>query len=1008
MISSVSAQTPGTTAPAKPAKPEAVDQIVVTGSRVVKQDFDSNSPIITITSEELAKHQDITLETFLNSLPQVNPHGTTTSNNPPNGGRSNIDLRGLGANRNLVLIDGRRPMVSDTAQQVDLNTIPLALIESIEIISGGAGAVYGADAIAGVINIKLKRRFEGVEVRAGWSDSERFKDARERNGSIVIGGNFANGRGNAAMGFEYSEREGLIKKQRDFAAIATATTTFFPEGTYRPSGTNLPSQAAVNALYGQQSYGAAAAGTVPNTSAHSFNADGTLFYPGIFNSPRNVLNFRYPVDLGVNTNLFPDVYSYNFDAVNILVLPLERKSVMGKFDYRIANGLEAFSQFGHTLYTSTSALAPTPVSTVTVAAASTATAQQASSALVTPGRNVGTQLIVPTTNPFIPADLRTLLNSRTGDDPAIIGSGATEPFLMRWRTLGLGLRTQDFDNTVTQYVAGLRGPLMGETWRWEAHASEGRTKAVTQQGNNVDTNRLLTALAAPDGGRSLCEGGINPFGRQALSASCATYLRVSGAVSTEFTQSIAQAYATGEIANLAAGSMMAVFGAESRRFKYDFDPGSTAGPISGFNTQLPSGGTNSFKDVFAELTLPILRDQPLARSLEMHAAWRSSSSQSSDKITGVASPKQTHGAWAIDLSWEPNDTMRARASAQKSVRAPNFGELFGGNASAPQIFDPCSVTSAARTTGANAARLATLCQNAGIAGGLGTAVTTHVQTPGTQATVNFVGNPQLKPETGNSYTLGFVWSPKLEGVLQSLRGSVDYYSIKVKDAITIADTNEYIADCYNFYGNNPSYNPNYANCAGLFRSGDILQVVDPVTAGNFTTINGGLIKTDGVDVQLNWGQRVGPGRLDLSTHFNILLSAKTQTLKNFPTNDFRGTIPYFGAGLGQAFPKLKATFSARYTWESLSFDVRARYIDKMTNRMAVIFPGESFTGVPATTYWDVGANWNLMKLLTLRIGVVNALDQKPRTYSPNVQSGTDPSTYDVVGRRLMAQATLKF
>ena len=262
----------------------------------------------------------------------IQPAIPTTSNNPPNGGQSNIDLRGLGSNRNLVLIDGRRPMVSASNQTVDLNTIPVALIESIEIISGGAGAVYGADAIAGVVNIKLKRRFEGLDLRAGWTDSEKFKDARERNASVVMGGNFANNRGNAVAGFEYSQREGLIKGQRDFAKVATATTSFFPEGTYRPSGTNLPSQAAVNALYGQASYGGAAAGTVPNSSAHSFNTDGTLFYPGIFNSPRDVLNYRYPRDSGENSRLFPDVYSYNFDAVNILVLPLERKSVMGKLD----------------------------------------------------------------------------------------------------------------------------------------------------------------------------------------------------------------------------------------------------------------------------------------------------------------------------------------------------------------------------------------------------------------------------------------------------------------------------------------------------------------------------------------------------------------------------------------------------------------------------------------------------------------------------------------------------
>jgi iron complex outermembrane recepter protein len=1002
-------KTSPTAATDKSQKTEKVsEQIVVTGSRFAKQDFDSNSPILTISAEELAKHSDITLDTFLNTLPQVNPSGTTTSNNPPNSGQSNIDLRGLGANRNLVLIDGRRAMVSASNQTVDLNTIPMAMVESIEIISGGAGAVYGADAIAGVVNVKLKRRFEGVDVRAGWTDSEKFKDARERNLSIVMGGNFADQRGNAVIGYEYSERKGLIKSQRDFAAAATGTTSFFPEGTYRP-GSNAPSQAAVNALYGQASYGSATAGTVPNTSAHSFNSDGSLFYPGIFNSPRDVLNYRYPRGAGENPRFFPDFYSYNFDAVNILVLPLERKSVLGKFNYKLTNDIEVFSSFSNTLYTSTTALAPTPVPTIVVASTSSATSTQGSSSLITPGSNVGGQLIVPTTNPFIPADLRTLLNSRTGDNPAIIGSGATEPFLMRWRTLSLGLRTEEYENNVTQYAGGLKGAFLGDLWKWEVNASEGRTKVSTTQSNNVDTNKLLNALAAPDGGRSLCEGGINPFGRQTLSASCQAYLRVSGGLKSEFTQSIGQAFVSGEVMQLAAGPLSVVIGGEFRNFKYDLNPGASSGPISGFNVQSAAGGSNKFRDLFGEVSVPVLRDAPFAKSLDVHMAFRSSQSESTDQTTGDSSPKKRSNAWAIDFSWEPTDTIRARGALQQSVRAPNFGELFDGGGNSPQIFDPCSVTSQARTTGSNASRLATLCQNAGQSGGLGTAVSTFVQTPGGQVQIVTAGDRNLKPETGNSATIGLVWAPKLEGLFKGIRASVDYYSVKVKDAINTPDTNEFIADCYNFYGNNASYNPAYSNCAALTRGGDIIGLSNLSTPdGAFPNTNGGTIKTSGIDAQVNWSNKLGPGRLDVGLQISYLLAFKVQTLKSLPTNDFSGTIPYFGAGLGQAFPKLKASLNTRYQWGDFAFDVRARYIDKMKNRMEIIFPGEQFSGVAATTYWDLGANYTYAKNYTLRLGLLNAFDQKPRTYAPNVQSGTDPSTYDVIGRRLLAQAQFKF
>lgn len=987
------------------ALPAAAQQtITVTGSRILKADFDSSSPIVTITAAELTAHQDVTLETFLNTLPQVNPHGTTTSNNPGNGGQANIDLRGLGSNRNLILIDGRRPMVSASDQSVDLNTIPIALIESIEIISGGAAAVYGADAVSGVVNIKLKKRFEGLNLRAGYTNSTKFNDARERNVGATFGGNFAGNRGNAALSFEYAEREGMIKSQRNFAAVATATTSFFPEGTWRVTSNNAPSQAAVDALYGQASYGSNAPGAVPSTQPHSFNTDGSLFYPGIFNSPRDVLNFRYPIDSGVNTNLFPDVYSYNFDAVNVLTLPLERRSVMGKFDFRLTNDVEVFSRFGNTRYTSFSALAPTPVSTVTVAAPGTATSSQGSSALIEPTRNIGAQLVVPVTNPFIPADLATLLASRTGDNPVLVGAGATEPFLMRWRTLGAGLRKQNFTNDVTQYMGGARGALSG-SWTWEAYLSEGKTKITNKQEGNIDTNRLLGALARTDGGVGLCAGGVNPFGRQPLSAECATYLQVSNLTTTEFNQTIGQAYATGEVGKLPAGTATAVLGAEFRQFSYSFDPGSASGPISGFNVQTPAGGNNSFKDVFGELSLPLLKNHAMAKSLDVSLALRSSKSQSEDEVQGISSPSKNSNAWSLNLDWKPINDWRARASLQSSVRAPNFGELFDGGGSAPQIFDPCSVTSVERTTGANAASLRTLCRDAGQIGGLGGNVDLFVQTPGTQASIQTEGNTNLNPETGNSVTVGLVWTPSGSG----FRAAVDYYSVTVKDAITVADSNEIIADCYNYTGANPTYSATRPSCAGLFRSGDILGVEDLSNAsGAFAGTNGGRIKTSGIDFNLGWGGRVGPGKLDTQLNLSYLIEYKLKTAGNLPTLDFAGTIPYFGAGLGQAFPRVKASLSAQYKMGDLGMDARIRYIDKMTNRMGKIFTTERFTGVSATTYLDVGGSWDFAKGKTVRAGFNNLLDQKPKTYAPNVQSGTDPSTYDIVGRRFYMQANFQF
>ncbi len=228
-------------ATAQPAQP--AEEIIVTGSRIERKDFVANSPIVTLSKEQLENHADVTLDTYLNTLPQVNPAGTTTSNNPPNNGQSNVDLRGLGPNRNLVLIDGRRAMVSASDQTVDLNTIPAALIESIEIISGGAGAVYGADAVAGAVNFKLKDDFQGIDLQYNFSNATGPWDAEEYSVSGVLGANFAEEKGNAVVAFDYSKREPMIKSQRDFSRWRLPRRAFLPEGLYSPAG-NPPDQTA--------------------------------------------------------------------------------------------------------------------------------------------------------------------------------------------------------------------------------------------------------------------------------------------------------------------------------------------------------------------------------------------------------------------------------------------------------------------------------------------------------------------------------------------------------------------------------------------------------------------------------------------------------------------------------------------------------------------------------------------------------------------------------------------
>lgn len=1003
VLAAAAAATALTAVPAQ-AQDAEEEAIVVTGTRIQRQDYVSTSPITTVNQEQIVGNADVTIDTFLNTLPAVNPAGTTTSNNPGNGGQSNVDLRGLGANRNLVLIDGRRAMVSASNMTVDVNTIPQAMVGSIEVITGGAGAVYGADAVAGAVNFRLRDDFEGMDFRGTYSNSTEFWDAEEYNLSGVVGANFDGDRGNFSIGLERSVREGMIKSQREFSSQATATTSFLPEGALFWASSNAPSEAALDGIFA--AYGSPSSAQTLGSGNIGFNLDGTLFYKGVFNSPLNVVNFRYPQDLAVNAPLFPDVYSYNFDAVNILTLPLERTSFLGRFNYQFDNDIEVYGRVGWTEYTSAQALAPTPIPTVTGRAPSRVGPNDYASALITDGIcptsanpanvcNLANLMVIPTTNPFIPNDLRTLLLSRAGDNPNIVGAGATEPFTMRQRTLDLGLRESGFENTVVQYMFGFNGPIGQSGWDFDAYLFHGITEIDQVQRGNVDTNRLQTLLEAADGGASICAGGFNPFGRQPISDECAAYLEVSSNVTNEFILDVGSAYVSGDLVAGPAGMIQAVFGAEYRGFSYNLDPGSSGGPISGFNAQNPASGENSFFDVFGELAVPI------AQGFDVTLGARVSDFEVTDLLTGDTA-SSTDETYKVEAVWTPNDQLLARASFQHAVRAPNFGELFDGGGSAPQYFDPCSVGTAART-GANGAQVTALCTATGVG-----AVGTYVQTPGTQASISTTGNTSLSPETADTITAGLVFSSPWENV--DLRASIDYYNIKVEDAIISPGVNQVIAACYNYYGTNSTYTASNANCGGIFRAGgDILFISGPNPDGTYPGVNAPGIETSGIDIQIDYGVDLGSyGSLRFNALLNHILEWSQQDAEFLPSIDYAGTVSFFGEGLGTSFPEWKLTLNSAWEAGDWTFGMRNRYIAEMDNRAAVIFPGETFTGTDAIWYTDLFAQWQMTENASLRVGVNNVADEQPPVYAPNVQSGTDPSLFDVVGRRAFMQLNLRY
>ncbi|QIG54839.1 TonB-dependent receptor [Altererythrobacter sp. BO-6] len=994
------------------AEAETSSAIIVTGSRIVRPNLESPSPVAVVTGDETVEQADITLETYLNTLPQVNPAGTSTSNNPGNGGQSNINLRGLGANRNLVLLNGRRPMVSDSSQRVDINTIPQGLIERVEIVTGGAGAVYGADALAGVTNFILKDDFEGVDLRATYSNVLDEWDGKEYQFSGTIGGNFADGRGNMAISVEHSSRQALLKGQRGFAAQATSTTGTFPTGSVR-DGSNPFAQSAIDALF--LGYGSAPKDIpVSGTSKIAFNTDGSLFGVGIFNSPVDVTNFRDGVDSAANPNLnyFPDFYTYNFDIINYLVLPYERTSAFLTGHYEISPAVEVFVQGSWVEYTSATALAPTPIGT-RVESLSGTNPTRAKSALIEPGRNV-TALLVPVTNPFIPADLATLLASRTGNDANIVGSGATEAFTIAKRFLPTGLRQQNFNNEVIQGLIGLRGEI-APGWRYEIYASKGRTTQDVDLDGNVDVQKVQNLLEAADGGASLCTGGFNPFGAgQPFSQSCIDYVSAPASTTTKFNQEIYQAYIAGNVTELPAGPLSIVLGAEQRKFDYFYDAGSLSGPIAGFNTGTNDKGTNKFTDFFGEVNIPLVSDS-FVQYAELSLLARNSKSDFNDIQNGIDGESQSDWTYGATFTADVNDSLRVRGSYQRAVRAPNFGELFSGGGSFPQYFDPCSTTSNFRQSGGAAARQ--LCIDAAAFGTnfSQSAVDAYAQTPGSQVFLGYTGNTDLKPEKGTTFTLGTVFNAF------GFTGSLDYYNIKVTDAILQPDPNILIAACFGLLpGTNDSLSASSPYCGGsdggFFRVPDILQIVLPSALGGdasgyFTFQNQGKFKTSGLDFQLAYNlptEFIGPeSSIGFNLMVNYLIDYKVEELPGV-TIDYADTASYFGAGLGTSFPRWRANLQTDFRInENIKLDTRIRYIDGMKNRAAVQYVGETFTGPGTAVYVDTALEFKVDPL-TFRVGVNNLFDRGPEEYAPNSQSGTDPSLYDIYGRRVFVSGRIRF
>ena len=976
-----------------------VEKVVVTGSRLKKRDYSTTSPVTTIGAQTFELTQTTSVERLLNDLPQLVPGNTFTSNNAGGEDFATIDLRGLGANRTLVLVNGNRLPMSSTTGVVDINTIPAGLIDRVEVVTGGASAVYGSDAMAGVVNFVLKKDFEGMEVTTSAGQGEHGF-AEERNVQALIGGNFAGGNGNITVFGEYFSREGLLQSKQGFSRTAAAIC--YSAGVYSVCDSAQDAYDATDA--GGLVTIAGGSGTPPwgwiaNNAANPFSGLSGLLPTqfGAADTDCDPVTAGVAVDSGnlsfndageltprfaksTTACLVPDRTSgssrYNFAPDNFIVLPAERYNLSMFGHYDLHENLKfSFGAIYSDSFTRVQ-LAPTPATGIAV------------------NYNPTLQTYIEANHP----DLHAALQSRP--DPYA-------DFVLDRRTSELGTRNGKQENSSLNFFASFEGSL-GPDWNYEVSGSFSDVDFIAKLENSANKTALVQGLAgcrgprqagldnvlgtaddvdSPLGGAALpgcvqvdlfgANYGNSPLDHDAMT----NFLRVDTWSRTSVEETVVSGFVSGDLFDLTgAGPIAVVAGSEYRSSKASFevDNEQRTGNIYGFNALQNQFGTVDVYEAYSEVSIPLLRDKPFVYNLGIEAGYRISDYN----ISGTTSTYKYGGEYS------PFEWLKFRGIYNKATRAPSVFEAFqNGDQGFPSYTDPCRdvADDGDGTPDVPGVTLAE-CTLAGVPLG---------EYPGfsannTQVEAFSFGNNALTPETAETTTLGIVLQTGNDWFgIGNFRASVDQYDIQIDDVILDLGAQFYINTCYT--GTDAAAVA--AACARVVR--------DPLTGQidfvNTFRANQGSLQTNGIDIQVDYRLDLDDLGLDGILSINELYSI----IDSYKINgdEFIGTT---SAAIGTALFDWKSVFSVNYAIDDWMVYSRWSYVPELPEIGFGTISG--FGGVtpiaPAASYVDVAVRYTPVDWLAITMTVNNvADDETPQTINGVFSQGnTDPQVYDVVGR----------
>ncbi len=1025
------------------AQDQAAQEVVVTGSRIARRDYTAHTPIVTVNQSSLENTSSVAIEQSLSKLPQFVPGADQFGGGAVNvqatalstPGASTLNLRGLGQNRNLVLLDGRRAQPINGSLAIDINTLPSAAIDSIEVISGGAAATYGSDAISGVVNFKLRKNFQGFDFDTQFGQAFRGYDT-EFKVSALIGGNFANDKGNAMLGATYSTRGAVYNKDIPFLERSFTDPTvggdFFLDAPTLSGGLSGTggflsqfSQAALDGIFGAGQISkftpsflgsiginpaSTTAGATVFFSGRALGTSPTFFAPNGTRAPgftgQNIIVNGEPLYKIVATSGTTGVSS---NTVNQLAsLPIKRYSLFANTHYDISEHITAYLQGSFAQTSSHTVLGSNPA------------VNQYGVSIPYDSATNG----VASGHP-VPLQFANLLNSRANPN--------ANWDLGRGLDTSIGPRGLTSDTTNYQVLGGFKGDVGISDWTFDVYGSHGKTTTIGEYEGFADLARYQALIAAPNYGAgysltipnrgtfATCTSGINPFVTTAISADCLKIINAPITTTTELEQDIVEATIQGKAFDLPAGELRFAVGADYRAnsFIYRPDPDMSQTNITGatigiFGSNEARGATKVYEG-YGEVIVPIVKDLPLAKAIEANLGYRYSS-YDIGTVGGVST-------WKATGDWTVTDWLKVRGGYQVANRAPNTAELFqGGNV---QVIvnggDPCTTGQNpwGNTPGnPNQAKVQQLCATQS-----GLPLSTYSSTFGAPcgfciALDNQTGNPNLKSESAKTWTIGVVLrSPVSNPWMDNLTLSVDYYNIKVDDAIGVLTSGAILDQCYNRYGTNPTYDPTNFYCSLIVRN-KAIGIVDTVQA-LYENLPG--VRTSGVDAQFDWRAQLedlhlhAPGTVSLNVSANYLAHFETSKAPNTPFVDYAGTSgdTAFSGGLLDPQFRWKVTTTFGYAIGPYSANLRWRHLPSIRS-------STSTTAIPTTAYdqIDVSARWAVTHTYEIRAGIDNLLDVEPpitgaSPASPfaNASSGagtTYTSVYDILGRRFFVGLKARF